>query len=268
LLAKCQSVVVPFAYIMDLPLRQTLLTDTGLITTDNENVRKAFKWEYNNTVEALTTQGYSAQESLILFLKANRADFPLWENSPYNNPSSSAIIRDGADLGAVIGLLQPHRCFMLLQPIFQTLTEEFIKPALGDEYYDAFNQRIISGSLRPEEQDILPQLRMSLARKALAKAAVEMSVRFQNGSFTIIDGKFANDTPDEGRVSPAESQLNKFAELHERSARFLLERLVTSMNKKASAIVFPEYYLSDTYQDPMIDNKPDNSLYTGTFRMN
>lgn len=265
LLIRCQAVIVPMAYFLDLPFIQTLLSDNGLIALESENSRKAYKWEFNTALEALQDRGYAAQEALILFLRTNREDYPLWDSSPYNSADAFAIIRDGGDLGSVIRLQQPHRCFLLLQPLFNVVAELYLIPALGEEYYTALSNRIRNGGIGSEEKYVLAKLRMAAGRLAMTQAATEMNVRFGAAGFTIVD--IMRDTPEEGRKNAPDRQLMRFREEMEKSGQALLQQTVEYLNGKASAAVFPEYYNSSAYSDPATGTnlRPDNGKFKGFF---
>lgn len=265
LLTKCHAVIVPFAYVEELPLRQVNIGDTGLNVIENQESRKAFKWEFYQLLEKLYKRGYAAQEALIVFLKQNKGSFPEWDDADYNT-TGCAIIRDGSDLRGIISLQEPHRCYMMLKGIIAAIVEETIKPSISEAYYEVLNASIIADTLTEQEEKLLPKLRMSLCRLAMAKAGTELNVKFSANGFTIVYEP--KDVHEDGRTNAGDSQIARFITQHLESGRALLEQAIAYMNKQASEEVFAEFYASDCYKDPTIKlSPPDNSGYKGLFRL-
>jgi hypothetical protein len=251
LLGYCQAVIAPMAYVLNIPFLQGLITDNGIVVNESNNARKAFRWEYNEVVKALQEKGYSAMESLIIFLTENRADYEEWESSPYNDASEFAIIRNGKELRkSYASLTQPHRLFILVKPIFMEVAELFIKPSISDEYYTALNARIITGSTTEADDAIIGLLQMATTRMVMKKAAFTMSVKFTEMGVTITSAHSLSDNAASGETDAGDKRLMKFSEENETSAKALMAKIVTYMNKTASEIAFAEYYASALYVDP------------------
>ena len=266
LVKMCQAVIVPFAFAADMSARQIAISSGGLRVIEPDSTRKPFKWEFNNFMEEMQCRGFNAQEALIIFLRAHSADFPLWLDSPYNNPDGVLIIRDGAQLRPVIGLQQPHRSYMLLRSIFDTHIVYYAKHHLGDSFYDALNAKILSGSLNPMEETLLQKLRAACARKAMEFAAKELGIRFSDAGFTIVS--LLRDSKDEGYTSAQQSQIERFINSSADTAKTIMAEVVTYLNANASATVFAEYFNSDKYTDPTKGIEPiDNSQFKGFFAM-
>lgn len=271
LLRKCQAVIVPMAYVDSLPFIQTLITDNGVVAMETAETRKAFKWEYNNVVEALQKRGYNALELLILFLKKNADNFPKWSESPYNDKNGFAIIRSGADLGSVTTLLQPHRSYMLLRGLFPLVAELYLVENLGLEYYAALTQRIIDGAVEGAEIRALQLITMATVRLSLYMAASgEFSVLFDANGFTLINGNIKDNTA-EGKVSASDQRLEKFKTEMSTTGMLFLNKAVDHMNATASVTVMPEFFNSPYYTAPQSEtgnntcSSLDNSNYKGFF---
>lgn len=268
LIDKCRAVIVPFAFREELITRHLDIGDTGVSTTeehsDTKTTRRAHRWEYKELKEQLAKKGYAAQELLIVYLKANKATFTAWNTSPYNDPSEFAIIRDGSELRKVSGLLQPHRSYMLLRGIFNTIADSYLKPNISAEFYTALSARVVAGTTTANDDYILPLLRGACIRKALAMAATEMSIRFSETGFTIATKTI--DEPDSESATASLALMQQFMKQQEDLARNLFEQAITYMNANASASVFAEYFASSLYTAPGGSNFIEQSR-TGLFIM-
>jgi len=270
LLDRCQAVIAPFAYVLNLPFLQTQLTDNGLQRKEPENSRGAFRWEFNAVVDALNDLGYTAQEKLILFLKANATDFPAWANSPYNDIENFSLIRDGGDIRNVLGLQQPHRCFLMLRPIFSSVYQLYLEGAIGKEFYQALSARIVAGITTAQDKELLASLRMAAARLCMKHAAQELSIKFGvQGGFTVVDASQARDSGKEGEVDPGDSRMMVFARDMEQTGKALLDKSIAYLNANASETVFQEYFTSALYVNPNLKKELpyDNSNRKGVFVM-
>lgn len=267
LLLKCQGVIAPFALLTDLPFMQATLGNNGLTVTMSEEVAQPAKWQFKEAQENLYVRGYQAQEALIMYLQAHKSTFPLWSSSDYNSAASFAFIRNGNDLSGALGVQQPHRCYMLMKGILNTQSRVYLATALGDEYFDALNARILAGTTTAQEDKILGRLRAVAARKAMEYACIELNIRFSGSGFTIVD-KLA-DQPEEGRTNAAAAQLERLRDHYKTDAENTMQEVIKYMNANASATVFAEYFGSDLYAAPSdTETKPiDNSRYNGIFIM-
>jgi hypothetical protein len=267
LLPYARAVIAPFGYLQNLPFLQTLLSDGGLIRPETDKQRGAFKWEYKEVQEALANLGFSAQERLINFLTLHKADFGTdWEEAEYNNTSDFAFIRNGKDLAKAISIVQPHRCFMHLKPLFAEVGEMEIRSVLGDVYYEALSQRVFAGELADNEGPIVKWIQMASGRLALAKAAQQSNIRFNAGNgFTIAD--ILKEQPEEGRKSPSATQMNSFVTEMNLSATALLDKVSYTLNNNTSHEIFTEYFESSTYVNPHQSGIQLNNDRKGIFSM-
>lgn len=264
LLPLCQAVIAYFAFAEEMPMMQMKLTDSGIMVPGGTENRNPYKWEYNNLIDNLSNKGYTAQETLIIYLKGNKSKFPAWSASPYNALSNFPLVRDGSDMSGVMGLLHRHRCYMLLQGVFQTVAELTIKPAISDAYYKALSSRINAGTSSDLEKELIAMLRMAAIHKALELASIRLSMRFDKQGFTI--AYETKEQADESRQAAKDNQLRQFRDNMKDFARTLVEKAVTFLNEHASATVFPEYFTSGLYKDPNGSSQHiDNSEFTGLF---
>jgi hypothetical protein len=267
LLPYARAVIAPFGYLQNLPFLQTLISDNGLISLEAENQRKAFKWEYKEVQEALANMGFSAQERLISFLTLHKEEYwEEWQDADYNNGSNFAFIRNGKDLAESIAIVQPHRCFMHLRPIFLEIGEMDLRGVLGNEYYEDLSERVIADDTNAEELGILRWLRMASGRLALAKAAQQSNIRFNVGNgFTIAD--ILKEQSEEGRKGASQAQLNSFISEMKISAMALLDNVSKQLNNNANEELYPVYYASSKYANPHQAGMKLNNDRKGMFSM-
>lgn len=265
LILKCQAVIVPFGYLNNLPFLQTVITDNGAVATETENSRKAYRWEYEKLQAALSTMGYDAQEQLIRFLKINWGTYPLWAQSPVNSAENFSIIRSGDDLARCFSIYQPQRSRMVLEGVFNTVADMYLIPAIGKEYYDAFNERIRNNTLSAKERQLWGLLQKCSARLAIYLATSELSVRFSDMGFTVLPGRI---TEANAEANAEYKMLEKLgAEMKERGLDFF-NRSINYLNANASATEMIEYFNSGYYSNSNNPDPLDNNNLTGFFAFN
>ena len=267
LLAYCRAVIAPFSYTENLPFLQTQITNAGMIAIEVENSRKAFKWEFNVAIEALNKKGYAAIEQLILFLRGHESAFPEWVLSPYRTSTQCGLIQSGADLASLSLLQQPHRCFMTLKGLLDTVVLMHLTDVVGEDYYQALNSRLLAGTAGDQEKRLAEFLRPMLCRRLMEFASLELSISFNGSSFTIVDDK-NKDISDEGKKAADDKALLRFREQMQSTAIFFQEKALQYLNKYASSSVFPEFFSSSNYSPPIdTTNDTRNEKFTGVFAM-
>lgn len=254
LLMKCRAVIAPLAYVTNIPFMQGMITDNGLLVTEDEKSRKAFKWEYNEVMTALTNEGNQAIESLIVYLTNHLVDFEDWAESDYNTEINFAFIRNGKDFRDAYPVKNPHSTYMMVKPLFEEIAELSIKPAISNEFFNDLSEKIKEQSFNASEKDVIRQIRMIAARLVMWKASITMSISFDEFGFTVIDGTSARDTAQEGKKDVSDARLLKFSEESKKSADALLGNLIKYLNANASEELFSSYFSSDKYVNPS-DNK-------------
>jgi hypothetical protein len=245
LLSRSRSIIAPLAYLLGLPFLQVNLSDQGATAMESQNTRKAFKWEYNEIKEALTNSGFSAMEKLIIYLKEHSIEFPEWQTAPYNSAELTFIIRDGNDLKKAVAIDQPHRCFLLLQPMLPSLVELQIIPVISEAFFMHFNERIISGNLSDVERKLNDLLRQAMARLLMKQAGIEMSIKFSGSGFTIVD--VLKDRPEEGRTDPGDKRLQRWCMEMERTGNAYLNAAKEHLIKNAEDPAFSIFKSSDAF---------------------
>lgn len=273
LLKLCRLVAAPFMAVRALPLLTAAINDTGLMVKEaGENSRGAYQWETREVTEAYLGRGYAALERLLRFLRDNKEDFPEFAAAPDEQADQFQIIRDGSDLARCLSVVQPHRTFMLLRALFETVADLYIKPRMGDEAYNALNEAILNDALTDDTKALLKLLRPATARAAMALAAGgEFAIQFGAGGFTVIDK--APEGADAVRKSAAPTQLDRFITSMERTSDDYFSKAVAYLNKTASATVFPEYFASEMYTAPSSagsdssGNAPWETTSKNSFRM-
>lgn len=267
LLALCQGVIAPLAWVHELPLLQTQLGNGGLVVNETENNPRPFKWQYNEVVDALRGKAWEYFELLITYLRQEKATFTTWSSSPYNSAQGFCLIRDGEQLSELITVQYPHRIYWQLRPIFNKHCSEFIIKNLGREYYTALNNKCIAGSVTAngaEEVYVLKPLQKACAQYAMKYAAIELSLQFSEAGFTIADS--IKDTPQDGRTAASDAQLNTFKAEMEMSAMSFMDDVRTYLNANATAENdFSAYFGSSFYTDPTAATKTVNNDRAGFF---
>ncbi len=266
LLIYCQGIIGPHSIIRTLPLKQTLLSDAGLLVNENENNPRPFKWQYHEAITALYNIAYEHYELLITYLRANRTTFTDWASSPYNAASVFHIIRDGDELREVLPIDMPHRCYWALKPLFDSHCAEFMITNIGSEYYADLNTRLKADGFDKASNEylfVVRKLRMAAARYAMKYAAIEMSLRFSPNGFTIVDE--IKDNAEEGRTDAGATRLNLFInEMGEAAGKFMQEA-VDYLNNNASVSVFDTYYNSSKYVNPTAVTRHADNNRKGIF---
>jgi hypothetical protein len=247
LLKKCRAVVVPLAYLIDLPTIQVQITDAGLRNLSTENLQSAHRWEYNEVRELLMDKGAMAIDALLKFLFAHAADYGEWTSSQEYEQARELIFKTGEEFDRFFRTGQPHRVFWELRPLIREVEDFHISSAIGEEFYKALKE---DPAPTDEEKKALELIRKSVAQTTIVKAIEKLSVKITDKGFTIQLSAGSADASNSGDKEAKDNQLSMLYNSCERSGDSYLVQLKEYLNKNASVNLFQLYFESALYQAP------------------
>lgn len=263
LVNKCRAVVAPLAYLTQLAVIQAQITDSGIKTTNTENLQAAHRWEYNEVKEHLADAGAFAIENLLYFLFANKGDYDEWTGSEQYTDINSLIIKTAAEFNKLFTVSQPYRVWWDLRPTLLEVQDLFIKSTIGEEFFNELNEE--------EDPDDNQKHAILLIKKAAAqftivKAIEKRSVRFSSYGFTTKVNGATTESPGADEERAPDNLLSALYNGCENAGNSYLIQLQEFLNKTASDTVFETYKDSQFYTPPStIPEESKNANRKGTF---
>lgn len=243
----CKRVVAPLAYWIELPFLQVSLSSKGLGTFSSENMQAAHRWEYEQYREALADKGCHALELLLWHLFDNKAKYSWDLPAEYKGTFFT-----GKEFSKYYTLYQPYRTFENLRPLVRQVEDQYIKPTIGDDFFDELLGSVIPANPSDDQKKITKAI--DLLKKAVAnytiKTAIEvLPVKLSVSGFTVL--LEATEKTNQGEEAARESLLDKmYASVGKTGDTYLLQ-LKEYLNTNASDTLFTNFKNSAYYKAPV-----------------
>ena len=259
LLDYSRAVIAPMAMYYHLPFIQANITDTGVKIMSTDDMQAAPKWVNRDLREGLLDVASYAAENLLIYL----VNLPGWSAINWDNPRvKNALFKTGDEFSQYHALHQPHRTLLQLLPVISEVEDLHIRPAFGDDFYDAFKT---TATAAPEEKKLLELIRKAVANLAVSRAIESLTVKVTPDGFTV---KMTDDVDDPYRSQQqaTDRQLETKRLSTSETGKNYLEQAKAYINAKASANLFAGYYSSALYVAPGAEPPADmNESFTGIF---
>jgi hypothetical protein len=263
LIPMVQKPLAAFAYMADLPSIHTRLTSSGIRQTTSEGMPTAYRWQYDEVKAYLEERAYLTLEVMLAYLYSNAADYTDYIDADLQDNRAPQMFTNGAQFAAYFQLKQPFRTFIYLQPLLAEVIQQYISPAIGDE----FLAEVLSMA-EPDSntRKLQASLRYAAANLTISKAVQKLPYRISPDGFTIINATGAAQTVPGEKNLPATDTgiLQKRAEADGEQA---MRRAIKYLQTLATAELWPTFFESDLYKGPDA-YKPDTGNSTRKiFRM-
>lgn len=249
LLAILQTAVANLAYATYLPLAQLQIDDAGIRIASDENLKTAFQWQIDDLRELLQETGYAAIEDALALLDENKASFPDWSKSAAYTYNKELLLNSAADFDRDYSIAGSRRTFLALVPIMRREEHFSLEPVLSAEFCAALRAEIQTGTVSPATTSVLQLLHPALANFTASEAVGELGVDLAAGGLVV---KELDRTTTNSRVRRQASDVILSLKRQQalETGRAYLRDLVSLLNAKASATVYPAFFASSCYTPP------------------
>ena len=254
-LNECQRAVANLAFWYNFDELNIRISDQGMQRQESDgSFKQTYKYQEDQLKTSFKNKGFNALDRVIDLLDKHQKDFPLYEQSPAYALRKSSIVRSTAEVDANYFINNSHLIFLRLKPIFKSVEDTVLQPALGDALYPALTKALKAGT------EVLGDTTTAEFRQRCASFVVLKSIAKlvrQTGSLTDRGLYFASIHEGDGnlsvRPSDRETALSLAGEL-EREADTRLNLLMK----------FIQFYLPDFYKGRQSDvlNRDNNHKRT------
>ena len=254
-LNECQRAVANLAFWYNFDELNIRISDQGMQRQESDgSFKQTYKYQEDQLKTSFKNKGFNALDRVIDLLDKHQKDFPLYEQSPAYASRKSSIVRSTAEVDANYFINNSHLIFLRLKPIFKSVEDTVLQPALGDALYQALT-KALKGDTADLGDTTTEEFRQRCASFVVLKSIAKL-VR-QTGSLTDRGLYFASIHEGDGnlsvRPSDRETALSLAGDL-EREADTRLNLLMK----------FIQFYLPDFYKGRQSDvlNRDNNHKRT------
>lgn len=249
LLQLVQVAVANLAYASYVTVAQLQLSNSGITVPSDPNNRTAFQWQINDLREQLTETGYSALDEVLDYLDEHKTDFPTWAQSAAYTYNKALLLNNAADFSRYYNINGSRRTFLALVAIIGREEIFSLEPVLSAPFCVALRAEIQTGTVSAATEAVLRLLHPALANLTMSQAIGELSFSLNGGALELQVYRADNSNSKESDPGLTDLLSLKRSQALE-NGREYLRKLVTFLNAKATATVYPDYFTSDRYVAP------------------
>ena len=146
-LNECQRAVANLAFWYNFDELNIRISDQGMQRQESDgSFKQTYKYQEDQLKTSFKNKGFNALDRVIDLLDKHQKDFPLYEQSPAYALRKSSIVRSTAEVDANYFINNSHLIFLRLKPIFKSVEDTVLQPALGDALYQALTKALKDGT--------------------------------------------------------------------------------------------------------------------------
>ena len=146
-LNECQRAVANLAFWYNYDELNIRISDQGMQRQESDgSFKQTYKYQEDQLKTSFKNKGFNALDRVIDLLDKHQKDFPLYEQSPAYASRKSSIVRSTAEVDANYFINNSHLIFLRLKPIFKSVEDTVLQPALGDALYQALTKALKDGT--------------------------------------------------------------------------------------------------------------------------
>lgn len=229
------------------PEIEVLISDNGINRQESENEKTAYGGQVKRVLDMAANRGYKAIDAFLLILETYAQDYPEWQDSQYFALREGMMIRTALEYEqAGEGIKNSSLTFQALLPILRGIQENRIKDALPEALY----LDLLANPSTPKNEYLLKNyIRPALAKLTTEEALTILPVELDHESVTVNQLALAGD---------ARTNLSAPLHLIEKKAwglrgrgEYYLSRMKEFLNETASSTNYPEWFISDHYEETL-----------------
>lgn len=146
-LNECQRAVANLAFWYNYDELNIRISDQGMQRQESDgSFKQTYKYQEDQLKTSFKNKGFNALDRVIDLLDKHQKDFPLYEQSPAYASRKSSIVRCTAEVDANYFINNSHLIFLRLKPIFKSVEDTVLQPALGDALYQTLTKALKEGT--------------------------------------------------------------------------------------------------------------------------
>ena len=269
LLEKCQRAIAYLATLKWIPFGNLQITSGGFKVNKGEHSDVASQWRVDNLEERLYQEGFNKIEILLEYLwSVDEGTFTDWDDSDEKLNHRNLIFLTAKDFTKYYNIKNSYYVFTQLKAAMQEVELMYLKPQLGDDYFDEIKSEITDADISANNEMIISLCKRAMAPLAIYEAIASMGVQINHMGIMVFENSplqttRVNKIAPDNRLSYALRQAKADGQKH-------LGNLRAYLNANAADDMYPLYYDSNLYNDPdNADSDEDdvNDVDSGLFIM-
>jgi len=154
-------------------------SEAGIVRTEGEMMRQAYKYQENAYRNQLIETGYNALEELVDFMEENNADYPTWSASSARALHLSCFVNTTAKFSAGHTRDVSRHTFEALLPLLRDVETFAVRPLLGSDEHDSLRTDWTAGTLNAARTEAVARISNAMVSYAIDEALRRQWIRIE-----------------------------------------------------------------------------------------
>ncbi len=251
LIDRIRLPLIYYACYLYAPIGNVQVSSTGIHIVVNENKKTAFEWQIDKLEQSWLNTAHDFIEEVIEYLNENASTFTKWRESDEYIKAHSLFILSAKQFNEYVFINNSRRLYSALTPIIEDIERKYILPTIGTDMFNALKEDQQSSSGPSEYNEILiNKIASAVAKLSMARAVKEFSIEIiPNALFE----KVVQVTQNAKQSASADKMAIYINELTD-NGKAEIKGIQEYLDETASETIFTEYFESDLYIAPSVDN--------------
>lgn len=231
------------------------ISDAGIQRVESTDRKTAYQYQEQNLRANLLESGLETLGVALDFMEDNKEDYDEWsDDAVFYNKYKYLLIHKPSIFQNYIDIRNSWSLFFKLRPIIKMVEDFEIEGVIGSEFLTELKDEI-------KEDGTTNATLIEMIRKAVAFYTISKAVQMKlvnilpDGSLRLRQGD--NRAAKEDAVE--NERISSFILTNEKAAKKYMDRVISHLNKTASADKYATYYESEYYNDPSADDYSESS---------
>jgi hypothetical protein len=251
LVEKVRLPLIYYAYYLYAPIGNVQVSSSGIHIVTNENKKTAFEWQIDKLETSWLNTAHDFIEDLLEFLDENQSDIDGWKDSVEYTKAHSLFILSAKQFNEYVFINQSRRLYTAMVGIIADIERKYILPQIGADMFNALKTEMqASDGPSPANQTLIDKIASCVAKYTMARTVKEFSIEIiPQGLFEKVVQVSMN-----AKQSASADKISMYTNELTDNARGELKGIQEFLDEKATSEVYAEYFNSDLYIAPSVDN--------------
>ena len=176
LVEHIQRALINLTYWSAFEFMNVLMNDSGFHRQETETEKTLFKYQEESLKSGFKNTGFDGLDTMLTFIEANMAAFPLFAESPNYTERKASIIPNTHAFNKIFNINNSRLVFLRVSRFVSQVEDFEIQALLGSTLYERVKTEIAKASPDAKITALIPYLQKPLAHLAIARASFQLGI--------------------------------------------------------------------------------------------
>ncbi|MCX6223783.1 MAG: hypothetical protein NTV01_03385 [Bacteroidia bacterium] len=176
LLEHIQRSLINLTYWASFDFMNVLMNDSGFHRQESDTEKSLFKYQEDSLKAGFKNNGFDGLDTMLEFIEANMAAFPLFAESPNYTGRKASIIPNTAVFNKIFNINNSRLVFLKISRYITQVEDFEIQAVLGASLYAKVKSELAKELPDAKVAALLPYIQKPLAHLSIARAGFTLGV--------------------------------------------------------------------------------------------